>query len=180
MSTRLLLTASIVAVSLSACSTMMGDGASITQAGMSADMTPEAAMPYVAMAGANDLYEIQSSQLHHQRGQNQQLHAFATMMIDHHSRTTQATMAAAQAAGMAPPPPVLMPMQREMIARLQSLSGAAFDREYLRQQVIAHGMALALHQNYARAGDTPVLRSSAASAVPVVQGHLTQARAIRM
>jgi putative membrane protein len=180
MSTKLLIAASAAALSLSACSTMMGDPAAMSQGGMTADMTPERAMPYVAMAGSSDLYEIQSSQLHHQRGQNQQLHAFASMMIDHHTRTTQATMAAAQGAGMSPPPPMLMPMHRDMIARLQGLNGAAFDREYARQQRVAHEMALALHQNYARAGDTPSLRTSAASAVPVVQGHLTQLRGIRM
>ena len=179
MSIKILAAATAVAMSLAACSTMTG-GAADDQGAMSADMTPEAAMPYVAMAGASDMYEIRSSQLHHQRGQSPQLHSFATMMIDHHTRTTAATMAAAQAAGMNPPPPMLMPMQQEMIARLEGLNGAAFDREYARQQVAAHQMALALHQNYARAGDTPSLRASAAAAVPVVRGHLDQIRGIRM
>ena len=180
MSMKLVLAATAAALSLSACAPMAGDDAAMSGGAMSADMTPEAAMPYVAMAGASDQYEIQSSQLHHQRGQNPKLHAFATMMIDHHTRTTQATVAAAQAAGMTPPPPTLMPMQRDMIARLQGLNGAAFDREYLSQQRTAHQMALALHQNYARSGDTPSLRQSAATAVPVVQGHIAQLRDMRI
>jgi putative membrane protein len=40
-------------------------------------------------------------------------------------------------------------------------------------------MALALHSNYARAGDTPSLRATAATAVPLVQQHLDQARRMR-
>jgi putative membrane protein len=185
MTSKLLLSAA-AALSLSACTTMTGDGATAqgsTAAGASSaagDMTPEAALPYVAMAGASDLYEIQSSQLHHQRGENQQLHAFAQTMIDHHTQTTAATMAAARAAGLNPPPPQLLPMQREMIARLEGLNGAAFDREYASQQQTAHQMALELHQNYASEGDTPSLKGSAAAAVPIVQQHITQLRAIQL
>jgi putative membrane protein len=37
-------------------------------------------------------------------------------------------------------------------------------------------MALALHANYARNGDTPGLRQVAAAATPVVQVHLDRAR----
>jgi len=165
------------AMSLAACSSVTG-GSDMARGpmepGASGDMTPNQAMPYVAMAGASDMYEIQSSQLHHQRGQSPALHRFAQMMIDHHTQTTAATMAAARAAGMNPPPPELMPMQRAMIARLQGLNGAAFDREYRTQQITAHRMALNLHSNYASSGDTPSLKTSASSAVPIVQQHLTE------
>ena len=187
MTIKTLATAAAAAMSLTACSTMMGADASMDGQGsmgasgaMSADMTPEGAMAYVAMAGSSDMYEIRSSQLHHQRGQDPKLHSYASMLIDHHTRTSAATMAAAQAAGMSPPPPMLMPKEAAMIARLEALNGAAFDREYVRQQVAAHQMALALHQNYAKAGDTPSLRATAAAAVPVVRGHLDQARGMRM
>jgi len=186
MTAKPVLAAAIAALSLSACSTSMGEQGPIARGGpaagtaaTAADMTPEAALPYVAMAGASDLYEIQSSQLQHERGESQQLHAFAQMMIDHHTQTTQATTAAARAAGLTPPPPRLMPMQQEMIARLQGLNGAEFDREYTRQQLAAHEMALALHENYASAGDTPSLKTSAASAVSIVRQHLTQVRGMR-
>lgn len=183
MTIKILAVTTAAAMSLVACATADGsaDGQGVmgTRAA-SADMTPETAMPYVTMALASDSYEIQSSTLYHQRGQNPQGHSYASMMEDHHRRTTAATVAAARGAGMNPPPPVLLPMQQQMIARLQALSDAAFDREYFRQQIVAHEMALALHQNYARAGDTPALRASAAAAVPVVRGHLDQARGMRM
>jgi len=186
MTAKPVLAAAIVALSLSGCSTTMGEQGSTAQgrsaggiATAAADMTPEAALPYVAMAAASDLYEIQSSQLHHERGESPQLHAFAQMMIDHHTKTTQATTAAARAAGLTPPPPSLMPMQQEMITRLQGLNGAEFDREYARQQLAAHEMALALHENYASAGDTPSLKTSATAAVPIVRQHLTQVRGMQ-
>jgi putative membrane protein len=90
--------------------------------------------------------------------------------------TSQQVMAAARASGLNPPPPRLMPMQENMLDRLREANGAEFDRRYLRQQVRAHEMALALHSNYAQRGDRPPLRQAAGGAVPVVTQHLDQAR----
>jgi putative membrane protein len=70
-------------------------------------------------------------------------------------------------------------MQQQMMEELRSASGSDFDQVYLRQQVPAHEMALALHSNYSRNGDTPALRAVASAAVPVVQQHLDQARRLR-
>lgn len=175
-----LLMAGAAALSLSACMSMDTNGDGMGDTTVAADMTPEQAMPYVAMSGSSDLFEIESSRMHHQQGSNRQLHAYAQTMIDHHTRLSAQTMAAARAAGLNPPPPMLMPMHREMLDRLRPLRGAAFDREYKRQQEMSHEMALRLQQNYANNGDTPQLRSNAQAAVPVVQGHLNQIRAIRL
>jgi predicted outer membrane protein len=40
-------------------------------------------------------------------------------------------------------------------------------------------MALALHNNYATNGDTPSLRATAGTALPLVRQHLDQARRMR-
>jgi putative membrane protein len=68
-----------------------------------------------------------------------------------------------------------MPMQEQMIAELQNARGN-LDQVYMRQQVQAHEMALALHSNYARNGDTPALRAVASAAAPIIQQHLDRAR----
>jgi putative membrane protein len=140
------------------------------------DMTPEAAMPFVMMAGSSDLFEIQSSQMAVQRATRPEVRQYAQMLIQHHQMNTQQLMAAARAAGMSPPPPMLMPMHRQMLNQLRGASGGDFDRLYITQQVPAHEMALALHSNYASSGDRPQLRAAAAQAVPVVTQHLQQAR----
>lgn len=172
---RHLLIASAASLALAACATDGDMGASTAASG---DMTPDQRDAYVQMAAASDLFEIQSSQLAVSRAQNPQVRAFAQMLIEHHTATTQQLTAAASAAGTMPSP-MLMPMQAEMISQLQGANGAEFDRVYLRQQVPAHQMALALHQNYASNGDTPGLRTVAAAAVPIVRQHLDRARALR-
>lgn len=169
----LTLAAAAAALSLGACS-MMGDPA--VDAAATADMTPEDRTAFVMMAGASDLFEIQSSQLAQTKAQRPEVRQFAQMLIQHHTQTTQQVTAAARAAGMNPPPPALNSMQAQMIAELQQASAANFDAVYLRQQVPAHEQALALHSNYSKNGDTPSLRTAAAGAVPIVTQHLAEAR----
>jgi putative membrane protein len=172
---RPLLIASAAALALAACATE-GDRAAGTAIG--GDMTPEERSAYVQMAAASDLFEIQSSQLAASRARNAEVRAFAQMMIEHHTATSRQLTAAANAAGT-PPNPALTPMQAEMIAQLQSENGPGFDALYLRQQVRAHEMALELHHNYARNGDTPSLKTVASAAWPIVRQHLERARALQ-
>jgi putative membrane protein len=70
----------------------------------------------------------------------------------------------------------MLPLHVQMVARLQGRTGADFDREYARQQLVAHQQALALHTNFAARGDTPALRAVAGAAVPVVTQHLNMVR----
>jgi putative membrane protein len=145
---------------------------------VAADATPTAAPEYIAMAGSSDLYEIESSRLALERAQSPAVRRFAQMMIDHHTMTTQQVMQAAQAAGMSPPPPMLLPPQRAMLDELQPANGADFERIYVRQQRMAHRMALALHGNYAQNGDTAQLRQAASGAVPIIQRHIDELRSL--
>lgn len=160
----------------------MCSAAAATQTQTPAAATPQTAprdvAAYVAKAGASDLYEIQSSQLAEQKAGSDAVRKFAQMMIEHHSMTTQQVMAAAKSAGLNPPPPSLEPKQRAMIEQLGRLDGAAFDAAYLRQQRRAHDEALALHSGYARDGDNPALRDTAAKAVPIIQRHIEQLRSM--
>lgn len=138
-----------------------------------ANPTPVRAMPYVAKAGASDLYETQSSQLALSQGKSPKVKAFGRMMIKHHMMTTKTLTAAANSAGMTPPPPMLEPMQVDMMSQLQPLSGDTFDQAYIAQQKTAHAMALALHQTHAAQGDSLPLKKAAAKAVPIVKHHVT-------
>jgi len=133
---------------------------------------PRDTMGYARMAGAGDLYEIESSRLAQQKGATGAVRQFGQMMIEQHTQTTQALTSAARAAGMTPPPPALAPRQQKMIHELRGLSGAPFDAAYLRQQRMAHQEALALHAGYAENGDNAALRKVAAAAVPIVQRHI--------
>ena len=135
-----------------------------------------AAMPFLMLASESDIFEITSSQIALTRSQNPRVREYGTMLIRHHTMTTNLALAQAKAAGITPPPAILQQDKRDMITQLLEAQAADFDRVYLSQQVPAHEQALALHSAYARGGDTPQLRTLASSAVPIVQQHLTEAR----
>lgn len=132
-------------------------------------MTPD---DYVKMAGASDLFEIQSSQIVLGSTQDAKLKAFANRMIRDHTKSTADVKAAAMKAGMTPPPPMLTPAQSDQIAQLQSQTGTARDTTYVSQQRASHDQALALQQGYAADGTSPPLKAAAKKIVPVVQHHI--------
>lgn len=139
-------------------------------------MTNLSDQQYMMMAAASDLFEIQSSQLALQRSQTPMTRQYAQMLIEHHTTSTQALVQQAKLAGLTPPPPKLMPEQEAMLSRLKAAgSGAAFDKAYFTEQVPAHRMAWQIHQGYATAGQTPQLKTAAATSVPVVEQHLVEA-----
>jgi putative membrane protein len=121
------------------------------------------------MAGASDLYEIQSSQLLLQDGRNPHLRRFAEMMVDHHTMTTRTVMEAAQSAEM-----TLDRARAEMIRQLETTQGEAREALYMQQQVTARQKALMLHTRYSRNGDTPELKRASAAAVPIVSRHYNE------
>jgi len=137
------------------------------------------AAAYVMAAGMSDLYEINSSQVALEKSQNAGIRKYAQMMIDHHQKTTAATMAAARKAGMEPSPPMLDAGATASIAELQQAASADFDRLYLGQQIPAHQAALDLHQSYGKGGDQTALRASANKAVPIVKRHLADAEKMK-
>lgn len=134
-----------------------------------------AALTYVAKAGAGDLYEIESSQIAAERANRPGVREFARMLVADHRRSSERVAAAARSDGLAPPPPRLEPRHRAMLRQLERARGPGFDRLYLNQQIPAHLEARALHRNQARNG-RGALRRVAADTVPVVEGHLAQAR----
>jgi putative membrane protein len=182
-----LVLAAVAAVSLAACAGLgrdrlmaerpMSEGS--TMAAMPGMTTPGQADAYIRAAGESDIFEVTSSQIALLRTQNPEVRAYAIRLMDHHTMTTNATLDAAKAAGVPPPPTILGAEKRALIQQLEGRTGLAFDQLYIQQQVPAHEEALALHANYARSGDVPSLRESAAAAVPVVTAHLNEARALQ-
>lgn len=150
------------------------------RAPMSAFAQPSQGETFVRLAGAGDLFEIQSSQAALQNTRNPELRRYAQMLIDHHTRLSEATMRAARQAGVAAPPPALEPHQQAMLADLQQARGGEFDSLYVRYQIAAHQGAFGLMNNYAMNGDRAPLRRAAMTAKPVVQDHLMQAERMAM
>jgi putative membrane protein len=160
------------------CASNTGQSTEPTGAAAVDPNNPLFAPGYMAMAASSDQFEIQSGQLALQMSQNPSIRAFAQQLITDHTRTTQLLMAAAQQAGLTPPPPMLLPEDQALLDQIRSAPAGSFDVAFRDVQATAHQKALALHQNYAASGDVPALRTVAAGAVPVIQGHLSHAQTL--
>lgn len=130
---------------------------------------------FATQAGESDQFEIQSSQIALQKSHNRRVREFAQRMIDAHTKTTQELTGIASAKGL-PPQPALQPEQQKMLATLQTLTGRAFDRGYLNDQVMGHTAAVTLYQNEIANGQDPQLKAFAQQTLPIIQDHLSAAK----
>lgn len=124
----------------------------------------------------SDGYELAAAQTALAQSRNQKVRAFAERMISDHEQMAKALSDASRAAGLEPPQPRVGGDLTRFLAGLQGLRGEEFDREYGRQQVLAHISALATMRGYAARGSDSNLRRMAMAAVPMIENHLQAAR----
>jgi putative membrane protein len=124
----------------------------------------------------SDGYEVAAAQCALAQSRNPRVRGFAERMIADHEQTERALLDAAKASGLEPPHPHVGGDMTRFLSSLQSLSGDEFDREYGRQQMLAHTAALTMMRSYAAKGSDSNLRRMAAASAPIIEGHLQTAR----
>lgn len=134
------------------------------------------ASAFVQNAARSDMYEIQAAMLAQQKSQTSQVKDFAQMMVKDHTMTTKKLMAALPAGVSAPAD--LDKRRQGLLDDLKNSAPTEFDKRYATQQVAAHQEALTLMQGYAKRGDNAQLKALAAQTVPMIQMHLTLAKAL--
>jgi putative membrane protein len=105
-----------------------------------------------------DMAEIQTGRLAVSQGASESVRQFGQRMIDDHTRTSRQLMQMASTAGFTPPP-TLDAKHQAAAAKLARLTGAEFDRAYMKQMVKDHQEAVSLYQRQSTRGTMPDLRS---------------------
>jgi putative membrane protein len=155
------------------------DDAMTTDTGVNAPATDDMAMmenvstaDYVTRAAMSDMYEIEAGKLATDKAESPDVRRFGQMMVNDHTKSSQDMKRAVEGASAAAPAPTRLDAEHQgMIDRLKSAEGAAFDREYMSQQMTAHRKALALHEGYANSGDDAALKAFAQKVLPVIRTH---------
>jgi putative membrane protein len=130
---------------------------------------------FVTKAAIGDMFEVQSSQLALQKSQNQQIKDFAQHMVNDHSQTTDKLKQTVQSANAGVTIPTALDSKHsKMLDKLNSASGADFDKAYLRDQVAGHKDALNLMRSYGQNGDNPQLKQLAQQTAPKISEHLNE------
>jgi len=188
----LIASVAIAALSLAACNKKAETqgAATPTEQAQTPDANPAATVPtpaneaaavdFVPKAAASDMFEIEAAKVALKRSTNAEVKKFAQMMIDAHTKSTEALKKAITDSGQPLTPPTALPA--DLQGKLDDLGKAdakAFDKAYLDGQVDAHQAALDLIQRYAQDGDVAQIKTWAAATAPVVQQHLDTAKTQR-
>ena len=131
---------------------------------------------FVTNAAIGDMYEIESSKIAQEKGQNADVKAYAKMMIADHTKMSADLKTAVGSTADAPIPTAMDERRQGMIDNLRQAPADQFDKVYLAQQVAAHGENVTLHETYAENGDNAAIKAHAAKGLPMIQKHLERAR----
>jgi putative membrane protein len=152
-----------------------GDGTGMMQtdaAGEDFAEQPPSAQGFAQAMAMSDMYEITAGKLALEKAEMGATREFAQMMVDDHTKSSQALKDAAGSGNQTFNMPASLDTQRQaQLDILERLDGADFDREYLSQQMAAHREALTLLKAYAGNGDVAELRQFAQRTIPTIQKH---------
>jgi putative membrane protein len=137
---------------------------------------------FVESAAIGDMYEITAAKIALKRSHSDPVRAIAEKMIEDHTENTrrlQEKLATSEARDVARPPQSLDSRRRSMVDHLEEAPDDSFDSTYIDQQLMAHEETVTLMHAYRDSGDLEQLRSFAAAAAPVVEGHLEDIKRLR-
>ena len=131
---------------------------------------------HAAQAG---MAEVKDAQLAQEKSSNQAVKDFAARMIQDHTMANDQLMSIAAMEDVKLPS---MPSVAETAehAKLDVLTGEAFDKAYIRGQLKAHHQAIALFTKEAQSGQDQMAMMFAMQTLPTLKAHLRAARMVAM
>lgn len=128
------------------------------------------AQQFADTAASSNMFEIESSQLALERSQNDEVIAFAELMIADHTAAGEEMTAAAEQDGVTPAAE-MMEKHQTMLDDLTAAEDVQFDEAYIDAQVAAHEEAVALFEGYSTDGQEGALKTFATDTLPILEQH---------
>jgi putative membrane protein len=119
--------------------------------------------------------EVQEGQMAAQKANDPEVKKFAEKMVSDHSKANDKLKQIASDKGVTLPTDLPASAQREN-AKLSKLSGAAFDREYMKHQVSDHKKVVSEFKSATKNTRDPDVKQFAEQTLPVIEEHLQMAR----
>jgi putative membrane protein len=131
---------------------------------------------FVQEAATSDMFEIASSKLALERGDDP-TKAFAQQMVTDHQKTTDELKGLVTSGKVkAQLPTAMTTSQQSMLDKLNGLQGADFNKQYHADQESVHEDAVDLFKRYGDEGDNADLKAWAATTRPALEHHLMMAK----
>ena len=132
--------------------------------GALAQSSPE---DYVTMTLKAGAFTKRLAELAQGQGEAEPVKTFAELEIGEVAAIEEVLMSVAQA-----PAPELDPEQQQTLERMQGLSGAEFDKEFVQAQLTGHQKALEIQQPMAEMGEIDVPVATAKLAEESIKSHI--------
>jgi putative membrane protein len=130
---------------------------------------------FIMKAAQGGMAEVELGQLALKQASSDEVKQFAQRMVDDHSKAND------ELKGLAASKSVTLSMNvgkenKSTMDKLAKLSGADFDRQYMKHMVKAHNMTIALFEKEAKSGKDAETKAWAEQTLPTLREHQTMAR----
>jgi putative membrane protein len=132
---------------------------------------------FINKAAEGGLAEVQLGQLAKDKAQDQKVKDFGQRMVDDHTKANDQLKSLAKQKGVTLPTDMSAKDKTEQ-DRLSKLSGAQFDKAYMKYMVQDHTQDVSEFQKEARSAKDSDVKSFASSTLPTLQDHLKMAKSI--
>jgi putative membrane protein len=123
------------------------------------------------------IFEVEAGNQAEQKSNNAQVKDFAAMMVKDHTAANDQLKGIASTKSVSFPTTASVGEMAEK-AKLDVLTGDTYDKSYILGQIKAHRAAIKLFNSEIASGQDADAKSFATAALPTLQKHLKQARAI--
>ena len=134
---------------------------------------------FAVAAAEGGMLEVELGRLASTKTANTDVQEFASRMVTDHSKGN------AELTGIASAKSLMLPTQeqvkakhQELIAKLQKLEGAAFDREYMAAMVKDHDKDVSLFEKQVKNGRDAALQEFARTTLPTLREHQKMAKQV--
>jgi putative membrane protein len=132
---------------------------------------------FLQSAAQIDIAEVGAGKLAQQKSENADVQAFGKMLETDHSKHLTAVEDLAKSTGVSIPSEPADADKKEA-EKLQSLSGRAFDQEFVKHMVEGHKLAITAYQEEAKTGSSDTA-GLAQKTLPTLQHHLETAESLQ-
>ncbi len=132
-------------------------------------------MMFATNAAQGGMAEVKLGQLATEKASSQDVKTFGQRMVDDHSKANDQLKSIASAENMTLPTDIGAKNQA-LYDKLSGMSGAAFDKAYMKAMVKDHETDVKEFQKEANSGKDPQLKQFASQTLPTLQEHLSMAK----
>jgi putative membrane protein len=133
---------------------------------------------FVDFAAQTDMVEANLGQLAGSSASSQPVKDYGQMLATDHTKDFNQLYDIAHQTNLNMPNAIDAEHNKAMIDPFQKLNGAAFDRRYVHEMIAGHTKAIAAYKKEAADAQNPALKSYAEQALPTLQKHLDDAKAL--